>query len=316
MTKTNLTIIIILIGLYLAGCSSVEETAEKSNEKKVYNQAMSLSAQERHEQAMDHFVTGTIDEVNEDYPSAILEFQDALRFEQTSGIYYALAKNYFYLDKIPFALQNANKSLELDSSNVDYYYLLSDILSSASQFDSAAVVLNKLIKLDSTQANAYYKLARIYENSKPLQAIEIYEKLTDVIGPEWNVLIHVGELYDKMGKLDKAANSIKQLLTIDPGNTSLEKLLAQYYERDKKYDDALKILDEILELNPDDLDARQQKAQVYLDQNDWESASKEYSYILNQPKVPLDAKIRIGVSYFNEALKDSSLFPIAEKFFQ
>ena len=46
------------------------------------------------------------------------------------------------------------------------------------------------------------------------------------------------------------------------------------------------------------------------------SASNEFIYIVKQPDVPLDNKIKIGILYFTQALKDSTLFPTAEKIFK
>jgi tetratricopeptide (TPR) repeat protein len=267
-------------------------------------------------QAMEHFINGSIDEVKGEYASAILEFQDALRIKPSAGIYYALARNYYILNKYPSALENCKSAVSLEPDQLDYQDLLADIFSAAGQFDSAAVVLEGIIHKDTSRVQSYYKLARIYENSKPLEAIKIYNKLTDIIGPDWDVLVRVSQLYQSLGQTDNAVSSLKKLLSIDPENTEVQKLLIQLYEKSKMYDQALKMTDDVLRSNPDDLDVRQLKAHIYLDQNDYKSASKEYIYIVKQPGVPLDSKINIGGLYFSQALKDSSLFPIAENIFE
>ncbi|HED05561.1 MAG TPA: tetratricopeptide repeat protein, partial [Ignavibacteria bacterium] len=194
--------------------------------------------------------------------------------------------------------------------------LLADIYSSAHELDSAAVVLKNVIKLDSTDINAYYILARIYELSKPMEAINIYNRLTSIIGPDWNVLIHVTNLYVKLGKYAEAAGTINKLLTISPSNTSLEKLQADYYGRAKMYKKALFAINDVLEFLPNDLDAHQRKAEIFIAQDKWKKAAKEYSFIIKQNNVSFRTKLQIGASYFNQALKDSTLFPIVHKFFK
>ena len=271
---------------------------------------------EASKRAMEHFINGSIDEVKGEYASAILEFQDALRLKPSAGIYYALARNYYILNKYPNALENCKSAVSLEPNQLDYRDLLADIFSAAGQFDSAAVVLEGIIRKDSSRVQSYYKLARIYENSKPLEAIKIYNKLTDIIGPDWDVLVRVSQLYQSLGQTDNAISSLKKLLSIDPENTQVQKLLIQLYEKSKMYDQALKIVNDVLRSNPDDLDARQLKAHLYLDQKDYKSAAKEYIYIVNQPSVPLNNKINIGGLYFTQALKDSSLFPITENIFE
>lgn len=307
-----------LFMLVIAGCSSSRVTAGKDEDVQKDEQVFaetsdSITAKNK---ALEYFINGSIFEAKGDNANAILEFQDALKYDSSSGIYYALAKNYYSIGKIPQALQYSKKAVSMAPGQLEYKSLLADIFSSASQFDSAAVVLQQMISQDSTSLTSYYRLARIYEDSKPLSAINIYKKLTDIIGPDWNVLSRVAELYEKLGDMDEAANTVKELLKIDPGNNSLYKLLVEYYLKAKKYDNALEAVNNLLELNPDDIEAREEKAQIYLGDGDWESASKEYSYILDKPDISLDAKIKVGQAYFLESLKDSTLTPVAKEFFE
>ena len=306
-----------LLILAFYGCSSSRQVPGSDEERESGERlAEDSNYVDAKNKAMEFFINGSINETKGDYASAILEFQDALKYDTSAGIYYALAKNYFYLRKFPQALTYAEKAVKMNSDQLEYKSLLADIFSSASQFDSAAVVLENMIAQDSTSLTSYYRLARIYEDSKPLSAIRIYKKLTNVIGPDWNVLTRVAELYEKQGEMDDAANTVKELLKLDPGNNALYKLLVNYYSKAKEYDNALEAVNDLLELEPDDLEAREQKAQIYLDKNDWETAAKEYSYILDKPGVSLDVKIGVGRAYFIQSLKDSALTPVAKKFFE
>lgn len=318
MTKFFTAAFLILI---VAGCSSQNKiissdvSVGNTNADEMFNDSTRIK-KNLSDQAMAHFIDGSVNEAKGEYASAILDFQDALRLNQSAGIYYEIAKNYFYLHKYPNALHNCETAVSLEPGQLDYRDLLADIFTAAGVFDSAAVVLEGTINRDSNRVQSYYKLARIYEGSKPLAAIKIYNKLTDVIGPDWNILMHVAELYENLGQTDNAISSLKKLLTIDPSNASVQKLLIQLYQKSKKYDEALKVVNDILEFTPDDLETRQLKAQLYLDKNDYVSASKEFSYIFKQPGVPLNNKINIGGLYFTQALKDSTLFPVAENIFK
>ncbi|MDO8549668.1 MAG: tetratricopeptide repeat protein [Ignavibacteria bacterium] len=305
-------LVFIAIVFLFAGCSSQQEI--------IKNESQLSESEERplsdEEKALQHFIEGSILESKGDYAAAILEFQDALRLDSGSGIHYALAKNYNTINKIPLAIQHSKEAIKLSPDKVEYYDLISDIFYTARQYDSAAVALEKVIELDPSQINAYYKLARIYESSKPLQAIEIYNKLTSIIGPEWSVLIRVAELHENLGNLDEASEAIEELLTIDPSNTAIQKLLTEIYTRGKKYDEALKILSEIIEFTPDDLDARERKAQILIQQGDWKAAAEQFNYVLEQQDISLETKIRVGASYFAQSLKDTSALLPAKQFFE
>lgn len=318
MIKSSL-LVLFIIGII--GCSTQNEVITISDEEQdstIINSELDTlqTDNDNSETAMNHFINGSINEAKGDFTSAILEFQDALSLDESAGIYFALAKNYFYLNKIPNALLNCKKAVEMDSVQLEYRDLLADIFTTASQFDSAAVVLEKTLKLDSVRVQSFYKLARIYENSKPLEAIKIYNKLTSIIGSDWNVLLRVAELYEKLGQTDKAAEALNNLLSIDPSNTSIQKLLVQLYQKAKRYDDALKVVNDVLQFTPNDPNARELKAQIYMENNDWETAAKEYTVILKNPGVSLDNKINIGALYFNRSLQDSSLLPVTENIFK
>jgi tetratricopeptide (TPR) repeat protein len=301
----------LLFAIIFLSCSSNKELIKEDKT----STANLVKPAERENYALDHFINGSVAEAKGDFAGAISEYLESLSQDTSAAIYYALAKNYYVLDKTPQALQYAKKSIELNNIKIEYYELLADIFNTARQKDSAAVIYEKIILMDSTNYSAYYKLARIYEITKPLKAIELYNKLTVFVGPDWSILMRVGELYEKLGDNESAANSVVKLLTIDPSNAALQKLLIEIYERGKKYDKALEIVNDILETSPGDLDARERKAQLYLVQNKWEEAAKEYEILLKQPEIPFEGKLRIGASYFAKSLSDSSLYPVVKKFF-
>jgi len=304
---------VILLILSFYGCSAQKEIIK---DNRTHTGLTEITYKDSSKSAMDQFISGSVSESKGDFASAISYYLETLRLDPSAGVYYALAKNYLNLNKLPQALEYSRKAVALDSTKMDYYELLSEIYSNARQTDSAAAVLSKIIGMDSTNVDAYYRLARIYETNRPASAISIYQKITNIIGADWNVLIHVAELQANLGNYEDAAATIRQILKIDPGNPGLKKLLAEYYLRDKKYDEALKVIDDILTANPDDLDAHDKKAQVFLAENKWDTASVEYAYIIKQPNVPFDLKIKIGATYFEQSFKDSNLIPIAKGFFK
>lgn len=300
-----------LLLLTFVACSGTEVT--KSNES---GGQTTNDPESRKQKALEHFVNGSIAESKSDYTTAIIEYNEALKYDTSSGICYALAKNYFIVNKLRDALKYSKLSVQLDSTNTEYSLLLANVYIQARENDSAAVILEKIIASDSSDVNVYYKLARLYENTRPLEAIKIYDKIISIIGLDWNVLLHVAELYEKLGYKEKAAESVQGLLMLDPSNVELQKLAIDFYARNGYYDEALTMLDDILETMPDDLEARERRAQIFIMQNNWDEASKEFKYIIEKPDVPLEAKINIGATYFAKSFSDSTALPIAKEFFE
>lgn len=299
--------------LFLIGCSSpknVQKTAADSKN----NSENSLQPQNK--KGLDSFINGVTAEMKGDFAGAVIELQDALQNDPKPGVYHALAKNYLYLNKLSLALQHSRKAVELEPDNVEFNYLLAQIYILGKVTDSAEIVLNKIISIDSTEIQAYYKLAQLYESNRPLKSIEVYNKLEKQIGADWNVLVRITELYERLGNIDAAIKSIEELLQLDPANQPIQKLLIEFYIKGKKYDKALLQLDDIIAENPEALDMREKKALVYIEQNNWKEAALQYDYILSQPDVAIDIKSTIGAAYFDHALKDSSLIPITKRFFE
>lgn len=305
-------IIIIFISALFTGCGGSDQLYKSESQKS----AGSIDENIRKKRALDHFVNGTVYESQNNFNAAVIEFEKALQYDTTAGIYFSLSKNYLFTNRLIQSLNSIKKAVELDSSTLDYYDLMADVYSAARNYDSAVTVLEKAALIEPNNINLYYKLARLYEISKPLEAISVYEKLINLVGPDWNLLVRIGELYEKTGNLNLALESIERLLELDPSNKQIKTLLIDFNLRAGNYNKAIEIADDLLELTPDDLTIRERKALILVEMEEWEAASDEFNYIIESENVNLDAKINIAASYYEKAIADSSLFPIAKTLFE
>jgi len=312
--KRNITYIllsVILLPVLFFNCSGQEivltekKTVEKSD----------FSEEDGKKKAIEYFIDGSIFEAQGNYEAALKQYEYSLKLDSSAGLFYAIAKCNLNLNKLSQALIFSQKSVQMDSGKIEYYDLLSDIYTYGNQNNSAILVLEKAMTLDSTDIDLNYKLARLYEDDKPVKAVKLYNRILARLGPEWSVLSRVAELQERLGNNEEAVDAIKKLLSIDPSNIPLKKMLIEFYLRTGKFDDGLLLVDEILELMPYDLEARESKAKLLLGKNDWSGASKEFDYFLDQPDVTLESKINIGANYFNRAVTDSAVLPIAKAFF-
>lgn len=295
----------------LFACSGVEKGI-KSDEAE--NQIV-IEEGDKKKLALEHFIDGNVLENQGNFSLAVKEYERALLYDTSAGLHYALARAYMNTNQLNLALSNVKQAIRLDSSQVDYYDLLADVFSYGKQADSAAAALELAMNVDPKNIQIQYKLARLYETKRPLKAIEIYEKITDNIGPDWSVLYRISELYRKLNNTEGTIEAIERLLTVDPSNVGIKKTLIQYYILSKRYDDALNLCSEIIEIMPSDIEIRQYKSQILLEQNKWVEAANEYEYIISQPEINLDDKINIGATFFIKAISDSTLLPLAKSIF-
>lgn len=314
MKRVIITYLLILTALqfFISACGGSDESIKDNNttDSAVMDESL------RKKKALDHFVNGSVLEAQSNFNAAVTEFEKALNYDTTAGIYYSLSKNYLFTNKLIQSLSSIKKAVELDSSKLEYYELMSDIYSAAKNYDSAITVLEKAAEFEPDNVNLYYKLARLYEISKPLEAISVYEKLIEIVGPEWNLLVRIGELYEKLGNNELALKAISRLLEIDPSNNQLKTLLIDFNQRAGYYEEAIRIADDLLEINPHDISVREKKALILIQQEDWEAASDEFNFIIEDENVNLDAKINIAASYFDKSMTDSSLLPVAKNLFE
>jgi tetratricopeptide (TPR) repeat protein len=304
----------VVVALVLApGCSGSKESAGPPPENIAANrQAMEFA----HQIALQKFIDGSILEAKGSFAQAILEYQDALRYEKNHAIYFALSKNYSAIGKHPLAIEAGREAVRLQPDNLDYRRLLAEVCIGGYEFDSATVQYEEIIRRDSSNLESWYNLARLYQTRKPLKALEVYDHIVTRFGPEWDVYLQIAELCNKLGKYDRAAEALRQMLEIDPSNQELKRNLAQTYVRAGNLDSALAVYGELRELSPQRIEYIVEIAGVHLMKKEYDRAAREFEEILSRDTVAVDTKLRIGELYFGQVQKDSTLAPVARSIFE
>jgi tetratricopeptide (TPR) repeat protein len=289
----------------LAGCSSTREPATPDTSGTSVPQ---VSKDRNKEEALRHFVDGSIFDSKGEYASAVLEYQDALRSDPDPAIYHALAKDYAQIGKFALAAEKAREAVRLDPASIPYRETLAEIHTRAFEIDSAVAQYEGILRVDSNYVNGLYNLARLYQaQRKPLQSLNLYGRLLDILGNDWDVLVHMVELYGMMNNNEKVAETLRQLLTIDPGNVDLKKRLAEVYLRLSKYDEALHLYDDVLELNPRDVATQAEIGNVYVQKKEWDKAAKQYDPIIQNDSVDVKVKIQLAEAYFGQIQQGSKV---------
>ncbi len=305
MVKSFITIIFVLF--FLGGCgSSQPERAPRTNTIKTVDR----------EKALGHFVNGSIYDQKGDYANAVLEYQDALRYDRDAAIYFAMSKSYTALRKFDLAAQAASEAINLEPKKKEYYTNLAEIYISSGAFDSAIKTYDNLIQIDSTNYNAWYALARLYQFKTPSRAIQIYNKMEERFGVSWEVSMQLSELYRMMGMVAEAMLEIKKLRAIDSGNIELTKALAEMYLASGKSDSALVLYNDIVELFPTDIETRAALTHLYLLQQDYQKAASQFDLVLKGDVLSIADQLQFGQIFLTFIQKDSAVAPYALNLFE
>lgn len=286
--------------IVMAGCSGAMQTSSPPPADASESAHGSETKDSNREQALEHFIQGSMYDIKGEYAKAILEYQDALSYHEDPAIYHALAKDYLHLGKHALAARMAEKSVEAVPENTSYRETLADVYVAAFEVDKAVAQYETIVQLDSNSVKAWYNLARLYQSNKPLKALELYRSITDRFGGNWDVYLQIAEIYSNLGDEDKAAEAYKEMLSIDPANRRLKMILAVTYSRSGNYDEALRLYDELLELNPLDIAIHSAIAGIYIKRKEYGEAANHYDSILDQDSVAVESKIRIGEMFYDE----------------
>ncbi len=304
-------VLVMVIIIAVTGCSSQKEVQLQKKPSEAEEQARN----DQKSIALQHFIDGSLLESKNQYAEAIIEFQDALRYDKDPAIYYALAKDYSALNKPALAAEMANEAIKLDSANVTYRETLADIYVKAFQIDSAIAEYRDILKIDSTHVQSMFNIAQLLAPKYPLQSLEMYNKILQRNGPEWEVLFKVAELNSILHRYDKAAAAFEQMVKIDPSNVSLKQNLGEMYIRSAQYDKALTLFNDLLESDTGNVELRGALAEIYLQQDKWDKAREQFETILKDDSLTADTRFRIAVAYLEQSQKDSTLLVNAKSQF-
>ena len=292
----------------LAGCSSTQETAAAAAPDP---HVRAQSNEKDRSTAMQLFIDGSLKESKGQFADAILDYQDALRFDHDPAIFFAMAKCYAQLRRYTPAAENAAMAIKHEPEKIEYRELLAQIYLNAGQFENAAEQYRAILKIDAGNFNAAYTLAQLLERVKPLEALELYNSIIARQGPTWEVLVQIAQLNSMLQRYDGSLAALEAMQKLDPSNLAVKQNLAEVYIRTKKFDKALSTLNDVLEKNPDNIMLRSTLADVYLQQNDWTSAKKELNTVLASDSLDPDTHLRIGLAFYAQTLKDTLVIPEA-----
>ena len=314
--KNSLYISLTGFALLVAGCGFSRDTIKEQHATQATRQINEQLQEARHEQALSRVIKASVYEITGDFANAVLEYQEALQQEPTAAIHYAISKDYSLLAKHALAAQHAKEAVRLDSLRVLYRQNLAAIYMNAYQPELAIPEYEHIVKIDSTDAESWFNLARLYQTSRPLKAIEIYERILDREGDDWEILLQVAEVYSALGKYDKAAEKYKRMVELDPSNKVLQRQLAETYARGGKIQEATKMLEGILEEDKNNAEALAALADINLDQQNFDKALELYQRLLAIEHTNPEVRLRVAIAYMGQAQRDSTFIEKAKPIFE
>lgn len=166
--------------------------------------------------AKDFVIAGSSLQQRNRYAEAILEYQQALRYDSAYTIFYSIAKCYKELDKLDLALEYTLKAVEKDPEFLPALELAAEIHLLRFDIQIAATIYEQILKISPSKENQY-TMARIYEFIDPSKAIDIYYKLL-LESDDQGIINRILQMAEKDEDKTKYGEMLKTLFEKYPSN--------------------------------------------------------------------------------------------------
>jgi len=270
----------------------------------------------RHDYALQHFIEGAALDAKSSYAEAILEYQEALQADPNAAIFYAISRDYFLLGKLDRAAEAAKEAVRLEPKNISYHENLGTIYFNASRPNLAIPEYEEIINIDSTNTAAWITLAHLHQQTQPLKALGIYDKMLERNGDQMDILFQSAQLNSALGRFDEAAIKYNRMLELDPNNMPLKKQLAETYAKGGRLEQACALLETMVESDSSDAEVVATLADVYLGQKRYQKAIPLYEQLLSRGIKNTEIKLRIGVGFFGLTEHDTTLIQKTQGLFE
>ncbi|MBC8125243.1 MAG: tetratricopeptide repeat protein, partial [Candidatus Kapabacteria bacterium] len=207
---------LLLLTLTMGVCANVPSSAQQED--------VAL----RLRKAREYFINGTTLQIQGNrHAEAILEFQQALRYDTSSVTLAAIARSYLELRKLDMASEFAELAIQLDSNSRDTWELIAEIEVLRGQYDEGIAAYERILRLNPTRRQLY-TLGRLYEPRNAAKAIEIFERLSEK-DPDETVLLRLADLYERKRDIKGVLRSLERARFIDPIDPQIASRTAEIY---------------------------------------------------------------------------------------
>ena len=198
--KKSFILLILLISTVFIYCAG-NLKLQLSNTPTYVNQRQSY-----HPKAMEHFIDGSIGELQNDYKTALLEFTEALLYDSSSAtIYNKVAEGYIRLKKLDSAQKILLSTIRRFPDDIESYRMLAVIYYSQHEMNKAEQCYEKIIELDPEDVEARYSLVTLYLTvDQDLKAAEEYEEIIQLGYGTPEMRLKVGNIYLENKLFDKS----------------------------------------------------------------------------------------------------------------
>ena len=207
--------------------------------------------------SLSHYVMGQMYDLLGLTERAILEYEKAVQFDETSYlIRLRLGTNYARLGMLIEATDELRLVSQLNPGEMQSHYLLALIYSNQKEYEKAAgeyeIILKTFSIAEPQNIEIYSYLGQLYYSQRKYdQAIKQFENILELEPANADVMYLLGSLYLEAKYEQKAIDILKKSIQIDPQHEGcLNSLAYVYAEMGKSLDEAHDLIYRALKISP------------------------------------------------------------------
>src|SRR3989339_218309 len=239
----NYSLITFIFSIVVFGCSLSEQHLNKDYKTLIEQSERELGLMDTThmlDSAKSHVIRASNLQQMNRFAEAILEFQEALKYDSSAVIFSAIGKSYLQLGKYEQARANALKALKIDSLNIPAMEVMFQFYSYIPKIDEAITIYSQIVNIEPT----YFRkltLARLYELQDKEKAIALYQEMLED-GENEDIMLRLSELYKSKGDYEKYLNMTLKINENKAYRLPILNNLVEAYYLNKKYDDAYNVV--------------------------------------------------------------------------
>ena len=250
----------------------------------------------------EYFSKGLEEKYNENYPVAIFNFEQALKYyNDDDASMYELSELYMMDDRNVEAFSMISRAAELQPDNKWYQIRLAKFCAKNGDYQSFIDIYDKLIENEPDNLDypeSYINvLLLIGDYDKVIETLDVVE---DQLGKNEYVFLQRIQIYDEQGKKDKAIEEMEKLVEFMPENTHYRALLAESYRKVKRDKDAYKQYLKIKEIEPDNKYINISLMDYYQSMGELDKAFEEFIAAIKNKNLDYETKVQIYDIWFQK----------------
>lgn len=238
---------------------------------------------------------------------ALEKFQKCLNMDpNNAATLYEIAGILHNSDRNNEALPYAKKAASLDEQNIWYQLLYAGCLKETGKYNDAISVYQKTIKNFPSNTDLYYELAGCYlYASRPEDAVKAYDKIEEKIGITKEISYQKERIFLKMHDYSRAEYELQKLIDAYPDEVDYYVHIGQFYRETGQKEKAMNTYKKILALDPANGKVHLSLADYYRDMKDEKKCFDELKLAFSSPSLEVDTKMRILVQHYTFTESDS-----------